>query len=209
MVLQMQLAENPDMSTTPRPMPASTVEPGSQPYGNYWTWAALAVALAGVAGSLWLSVGMDLKACALCFYQRSFVMGIAAVLAVGLVARVNRPGLVSLLCLPMLVAGLWIAAVHTNLVREGKLECPNGVFGWGSAPSQSLTVYLILAAMLAVDVVSSGAMQEILPRVAAIAIGAAVAYGCLHSNPPPKAATGPDQPLDECRKPYVAPGPNP
>jgi hypothetical protein len=197
------------MSMTPRATPGSTSEPSSQPNANYWTWAALAVAVVEVAGSLWLSVGMHWKACALCFYQRSFVMGIAAVLTVGLIARVNRPGLLSLLCLPMLVAGLWIAAVHTNLVREGALECPSGVFGWGSAPSQSLTVYLVLAAMLAMDIVSSGAMQEILPRVAAIAVGAAVAYGCLHSNPPPKVARAPDQPLDECRKPYVAPGPNP
>jgi hypothetical protein len=197
------------MSMPMRPAPGTTAEPGSQPYANYWTWAALAVALVGVAGSLWLSMRLDLKACAPCFYQRSFIMGIAAVLTVGLVARVNRPGLLSLLCLPMLVAGLWIAAAHTNLVREGKLECPNGVLGWGSAPSQSLTVYLVLGVMLAVDVVSSGAMQELLPRVAAIAVGAALAYGCLHSNPPPKVATVPDQPLDECRKPYVPPAPSP
>src|SRR5438876_8199332 len=33
-----------------------------------WAWAALAVAVAGLAGSLFLSLGMNLKACPLCFY---------------------------------------------------------------------------------------------------------------------------------------------
>ena len=38
-------------------------------------WAPLLVALLAVTGSLWLSIGMKLKACPLCFYQRTFVMG--------------------------------------------------------------------------------------------------------------------------------------
>ena len=38
---------------------------------------ALLIALIGTAGSLWLSVGMGLKGCPLCFYQRSFVIAAA------------------------------------------------------------------------------------------------------------------------------------
>lgn len=46
-------------------------------------WLSFLVALAALLGSLWLSIGMGLKACPLCLYQRTFVMGVAAVLGVG------------------------------------------------------------------------------------------------------------------------------
>jgi disulfide bond formation protein DsbB len=42
--------------------------------------AALAVSAVGTVGSLYLSLGMGLKACPLCFYQRTFMMSTAAVL---------------------------------------------------------------------------------------------------------------------------------
>ena len=48
-----------------------------------WLWAATGLALVGTAGSLYLSLGMGLKACPLCFYQRTFVMAALAVLLVG------------------------------------------------------------------------------------------------------------------------------
>jgi disulfide bond formation protein DsbB len=35
---------------------------------------------------------MGLKACPLCFYQRTFLMGLVAVLGMGLLARAARPG---------------------------------------------------------------------------------------------------------------------
>jgi hypothetical protein len=50
---------------TARPLPP----PGTTAGG--WTWAALVVALAGLSGSLFLSLGMSYKACPLCFYQGS------------------------------------------------------------------------------------------------------------------------------------------
>ena len=46
-------------------------------------WPSLLVALLALAGSLWLSIGMKLKACPLCFYQRTFVMGVVAVMGIG------------------------------------------------------------------------------------------------------------------------------
>jgi disulfide bond formation protein DsbB len=196
----------PDMSVTPQTAPAETPRTAD----NYWNWAALIVALGGVAGSLWLSIAMDLWACALCFYQRSFMMGVAAVLAVGLLAKVRTPGLLSILSLPLAIAGLLIASFHVNLERTNVLECPAGILGWGTAPSQSLCVYLVLTIVLCVDLVSSKALQfSLLPTGGAVLLGVLMAIGCLKSNPPPKVATTPDQVLNECRKPYVDPGKNP
>ena len=51
-----------------------------------WTLAALPMTLIGSLGSIYLSVGMGLKACPLCFYQHLFIFSVAAVLGVGLAA---------------------------------------------------------------------------------------------------------------------------
>src|SRR5688500_14959474 len=86
-------------------------------------WAVLLFSLLAVAGSLYLSMGMKLKACPLCFYQRSFAMGVAAVLAMGLPTGRRQAGLLTLV-LPMIVAGLGVAGFHVYLEIAGKLECP-------------------------------------------------------------------------------------
>jgi disulfide bond formation protein DsbB len=197
------------MTTTSPSSPAET-SPSSS---SYWNGVTLLVALVGVAGSLWLSMGMEpkLKACPLCFYQRSFVMAVAAVLAVGLLARVIRPGLLSLLCLPLVVAGLGVALFHVNLERTGVLECPMGLFDWGTAPRQSLSVYVVLAILVVIDLVGSGALKfNPLPAGSGILLGTLIALGCATSNPPlkdPPAAEYPNKSPDECRRPYVAPAP--
>jgi disulfide bond formation protein DsbB len=94
----------------------------------------LLVALVALAGSLWLSVGMGLKACALCFYQRTFVMGVVAVLGIGLLTGVRHRVVLNLLAMPLAVAGVGVAAFHVFLELTGKLECPSGVLGIGTAP---------------------------------------------------------------------------
>src|SRR5262245_4640704 len=91
------------------------------------TWLALPVAVVGSAGSVYLSVGMNLKACPLCFYQRSFILGVVGVLGVGLLAGMRRSASLSLLALPLAVAGLFVAGFHVHLERAGVLECPRGV----------------------------------------------------------------------------------
>jgi hypothetical protein len=197
------------MSTTPHAPPAQT----PPTYSTYWGGVTFLVALVGVAGSLWLSMGMEpkLRACPLCFYQRSFVMAVAAVLAVGLLAHFHRPGLLSLLCLPLVVAGLGVALFHVNLERTGVLECPIGLFDWGTAPRQSLCVYVVLAILVVIDLVGSGTLKlNPLPAGAGVLIGALLAIGCLNSNPPlkdPPTAEYPNKNPDECRRPYVPPAP--
>ena len=86
------------------------------------TWAGLIVAAVALAGSLWLSIGMNLKACPLCFYQRTFVMGIVGVLGIGLLAGVRPSPTLSLLSLPMATAGLGVALFHVYLEGSGRLE---------------------------------------------------------------------------------------
>src|SRR5262245_9773959 len=116
-------------------------------------WPPLVVALGALGGSLWLSVGMSLKACPLCFYQRSFVMGVVAVLGVGLLTGKRHWGVLNLLALPLAVAGFGVALFHEYLELTGKLECPGGVLGIGSAPQQSLAALTVLLALVVLGVV--------------------------------------------------------
>src|SRR5438094_216025 len=87
-------------------------EPRSPPTGGTtsgWTWVALVVTGAGVAGSLFLSLGMELKPCPLCFYQRALMMSVFGVLGVGLLTRARYAAQLSILVLPSAVAGLGVA----------------------------------------------------------------------------------------------------
>src|SRR5947209_2295508 len=90
---------------------------------SVWAWLSLLVAVVALAGSLWLSLGMHLKACPLCFYQRTFVMAVVGVLGLGLFTAARRSGLACLLALPSAVGGLGVAAFHVLLEIQGTLEC--------------------------------------------------------------------------------------
>jgi len=93
---------------------------------------------------------LGLKACPLCFYQRSFLMATASVLAVGLVSRGLSTSTLGLLALPLATCGLAVAGFHEFLERTGKLECPAGIFGLGTAPQQSLALFMLLTCVLSV-----------------------------------------------------------
>lgn len=166
-----------------------------------WFWAriSLALAIAGTAGSLYLSIGMGLKACPLCFYQRTFMMAALAVLAIGLATDRSQARLLSIVSLPLAVAGWGVAGFHEYLVVSGKLECPPGLFGVGVAPLQSLAVFSLLAITIGL-----GAGRRIVPLAAGVGLGLALALGCVASSPPmAPAPTKPyDQPLEICRPPY-------
>ncbi|MBI3863083.1 MAG: disulfide bond formation protein B [Planctomycetia bacterium] len=172
-------------------------------------WVACAVAAAGTAGSLFLSLGLGLKACPLCFYQRTFVMAAFSVGLVGLWIEPKRPGLTTLLMLPLSWAGLGVAAFHESLVMSGKLECPLALFGLGTAPAQSLTLFVLLVAVNTLAAWSgrceSARSSAAIPAV--FLFGGLLAYGSIATAPPlpptPTAAYDPvKQPLEMCRPPF-------
>src|SRR2546421_11217075 len=92
-----------------------------------WTCLALATAAAGTAGSLYLSLGMGLLACPLCYYQRTFMMAALGVLLTGLIGGVRPKAQASLLALPAAIAGLGVAGWHVSRELAGKMDCPPGI----------------------------------------------------------------------------------
>ncbi|MCI0462628.1 MAG: disulfide bond formation protein B [Gemmataceae bacterium] len=188
--------------------PAGSMHPGEG--ATLWAWGACAVALLASAGSVFLSVGMNLVACPLCFYQRTFAFGVLGVLAVGLLAGGGRRGLLGLLALPAALGGLTVAGFHVYLEANGTLECPLGVAGMGSAPQQSLAMFVVLTLLLALDV-RAGWPEGGLGMSAllgAVVLGGLFGAGSILSAPPlPAAPTAPyraDQPLNGCRPPFHA-----
>lgn len=171
-----------------------------------WTSLALLMAVAGTAGSLFLSLGMGLVACPLCFYQRTFLMGVVGVLAVGLLGTRNiNPSMFSLLSLPLAVGGLGVAVVHINLEITRKLECPAGVFNLGTAPQQSLALFLLVTALLLVDILRPQEKRPpMMGGMLAIILGFAFSFGCLVSAPKPNPNPDYTQPLNTCRIPKPA-----
>ena len=178
------------------------------------SWTATALAAAGTAGSLYLSVGMRLKACPLCFYQRTFVMAALTVLVLSRLMEPSRAGLACLLALPLATAGLAVAGFHEWLVLTQALECPQALFGWGTAPAQSLAVLALLTLACAAGGVAArgeGGRQGIPALGGALVLGLLLAWGCIASAPPlPPSPTKPydpqGQPLDTCRPPFRGQG---
>ena len=153
--------------------------------GSALTALAFLVAVATAAGSLHLSIGMGLKACPLCFYQRTFALGIVAVLGVGLLAGMGRLVALSTLALPLAVGGLGVAGLHVYLEFSGKLECPGGLANLGTAPQQSLAAFALLTLLLVADARRTGRRGGGMPAVVGtILLGALFAYGCIRSSPP-------------------------
>ena len=175
-------------------------------------WNVLLLTLAAVAavGSVYLSLGLGLKACPLCFYQRSFAIAVVLVLAMLLCLDGLRSARACLVTLPLAASGLGVAAFHVYLVQVGKLECPPALFGWGDGPSQSL---VILSVMLIASLAGAWSARQsdrrggISTIVAAVLVGAVATWACIASAPPlpPTPAQPYDpfkQPFDMCRPPY-------
>jgi disulfide bond formation protein DsbB len=169
-------------------------------------WAALVVSALGLAGSLYLSLWMGLKACPLCFYQRTFMMSLVAVLGVGLVTGTGRGGRLTLLALPLATAGLGVALFHVGLEATGKLECPEGIRGWGTSPQQGLVAFLVVFASLFVDALWSIKIGTARAPVVigVLVLGALLAVGSCTANPPmPPTPSVPYKAApDICRPPF-------
>ena len=108
--------------STPYPAPA---------FASPLTALALVVALAGSLASVWVSAALGYKACPLCFYQRSFLLAAAGVLAVGLLGGLGRSASLATLTLPMAVGGTALAGLHVYLETvQRAMECPPGLLGF-------------------------------------------------------------------------------
>lgn len=180
--------------------PEATGEPKGR--NSFLTGLAFLVALATLGGSLWLSLGMGLKACPLCYYQRTFVMGVVGVLTLGLLSGARRGASLSALALPAATGGLGVALYHVFLELMGKLECPPGIEGYGTAPQQSLAAFALLFVLLTLDAVRPRAAGA-LATLGGMLLGGLFAVGAVLSTaplppPPPEAY---EQPIDMCRKP--------
>jgi disulfide bond formation protein DsbB len=154
---------------------------------NLWTYLGLVISSLMLVGSLFLSVGMGLKACPLCLYERTFVMGVVGVLAMGFAIRPSlRPGSLPLLALPLSVAGLALAGFHVYLDRSGVLDCPGGVLGLGYAPDQSLAGYLLLTTALAIGVFAERAegAKPWAGSIGGVLLGVLFAFASVKSAPP-------------------------
>lgn len=177
--------------------------PAANQSAPIWSFLALAVSLVALTGSLYLSMGMQLKACPLCLYERTFMMSLVGVLLVGLLqSRDARSGFSVLLCLPLAVAGLGVAAFHVFLELTKVLECPAGLFSFGSAPQQSLAAFLIVTALIAVAFTRSskaGAWQ--ITSLGAVILGVVFSVAAIVSAPPlPQPPSEPyTTPLKGCR----------
>jgi hypothetical protein len=177
---------------------------------NSFTWAAFFTSLLALTGSLLLSwLPPRLQACPLCLYQRLFVMGVVGVLGVGLCVGGVRPGLLSLLTLPLATGALLVVIFQLYLIQAGVLECPLGLFGLGLAPLQSLVVLALLNVLLLADVFRSGKAGGFAALVipGPVILGALLGFAAIKSSPPPIPPGGYARPLDEdgCRPVYRQP----
>jgi len=132
-------------------------------------------------------------------------MSLVAVLGMGLLTGAQREGRLGLLSLPLATAGLGVALFHVSLELRGKLECPAGLLGLGSAPQQSLVVFATLFVLLLMAVRASGGFANCWPFVTgALILGTLLAVGSCTANPPmPEAPKQPyAKPADVCRPPF-------
>jgi disulfide bond formation protein DsbB len=180
--------------------------PPSAPRRDLGLCFGLPLAILGMAGSLFLSLGMNLVACPLCFYQRTFVMAVVGVLLIGWLAGMQRRVSLSLLALPLALGGFGVAAFHVWLEQRGILECPPGVAGLGSSPLQSLAMFSLLVLVLMFDALLTCRhfQTNLAVLLVALVLGGGFAYGCIQSSPAlPKAPTKAyEEPLRICRPPY-------
>jgi len=136
-------------------------------------------------------------------------MGILAVLGVGLLTGKRHRGVLNLLALPLVVAGFGVAVFHEYLELSGKLECPTGVMGIGTAPQQSLTVLAVLLILIVAGIVWGRKANgpSWIASVGAAVVGLLLAWGSVSSAPPmpPTPTKAYQSSLDMCRPPFLGP----
>jgi hypothetical protein len=174
------------------------------------TWAAAAAALAVSAGSVALTLHLNLVACPLCFYQRCFVFATAALLVLGLGSGVNRAVSLSALALPTAVAAFAVACFHVSLVARGDLECPAGLSGRFDAPTEALVGIGVMTALVLVDALAHLLQKRanLVAVAGGLSLGVILAVGVIKTGPDlkaPPAPYPPEKPFDICRAVYKPP----
>jgi disulfide bond formation protein DsbB len=165
--------------------------------------------MVALAGSLWLTLGMGFTACPLCIYQRTFVMGVVAVFGVGVFSEARFRPVINLLALPVAVAGFVVAILQSIAELLGKIECPMGILGIGTAPQQSVVALGIVLMLVVWGCVRTGrsvrSRWQLLAWSGGLGLLLAVA-GLLSAPPLPSPPTRPyERPPDACRAPYLPP----
>jgi disulfide bond formation protein DsbB len=161
-----------------------------------------------VAGSLALSLIDKKKACALCFYERTFALSLVAVLALGLLTRALRVPSLAVLALPLALGGLGVAAFHVYLESNGALECPPGLFDISTAPKQSLAAFAVVSLLLIAEVLRGVRLRTVgvAGLVIALLLTGGLVWASVSANPapPPKPTKKYENPVpDTCRPPYA------
>lgn len=166
------------------------------------TLIALGLALATSLGSVFMSVGLKLAACPLCYYQRTFAFGVALILLVGMVFELQERITLPALALPLALGGLSIALWHVSLESRGKMECPTGLTMVLSAPKESLIAFVLISVALIHGTLISEFPANGWRAVAlAVALQAGIVPACLFTvamPAPPKPETYQSPPVT-CR----------
>lgn len=168
--------------------------------GSLLTWLALVIAALGVFGTIWLSLGMKLIPCPLCYYQRTFVMSAFGVLAAGMLSPLRSSPLITLLALPLALAGVTVAADHVQREGRGLLECPLGILELGTAPQQSLALLAALSVVLILEMLRRRQELGLASLVGAVVLGGCLGFASTKSAAPPAIPPAPE-PLIGCRPP--------
>jgi len=172
-------------------MPASVQGRACCPNLARWAEALAGVfALVAAGGSLYLTLGERLIACPLCLYQRMAAMSVAVSLIAGWLF-VQPPGRgLSVLAFPLGVCGLTVAAFHVWKEWSQAMVCPMGLWDLGTAPQQSLVLFLTITVFLGVSIIGAadrtlwwnrGSVALVLLAV----LGVGMAYLLIVSGPPP------------------------
>lgn len=115
--------------------------------------AATVIASVATAGSLYLSLGLGLTPCRLCWYQRILMYPLVVVL--GVAAVENRPGVVWT-ALPLAMPGAAIAAYHSWL-QVSQTTCGIGAINCAqiqyrilglTVPNLSLVAFLLVTGLV-------------------------------------------------------------
>lgn len=134
------------------------IEKSSKWIQNNLIFIGWLVALGAVIGSMALSEILNLKPCALCWYQRIFMFPLAFILGVGVYRKDNKA---VYYVLPLSIVGLIIAFYHTllqwGIIKEVITTCSIDSscakpqinwFGFITIPFMSLLAFLTITAIM-------------------------------------------------------------